>query len=136
MARMIGAALSDPQFLKALVPAPTRDFRIADGIAVLQEEEPVVVYIAGRYIGCPKFKVGLEHLKCSRGQVDIPVLLGLSPVFVSPEHPRLGDAQHTLSLIEVCHEQRDLFRRAKSGEEAQLIVVTDRITPIGAQLGN
>ncbi len=65
-----------------------------------------------------------------------PVLLGLSPVFVAPEHPRLGDAQPPLSLIKVCHEQCDLLRRTKSGEEAQLIVVADRITPIGTQLGN
>ena len=101
---MIGAALSNPQFLKALVPAPTRDFRIANRLAVLQEEEPVVGNLAGRYVGGPKFKVGFEHFKCSRGQIDIPVLLGLSPVLIAAEDPSLGDAQHALWLIEVRHE--------------------------------
>ena len=89
---MIRTALTDTQFLQAFIPAPTRDFRIADGAAVLQEEKAIMADLAGRHISGPKFTVGFEHLKCSRGQLDIPVFLSLSPVFVSPEYPRLGDA--------------------------------------------
>jgi hypothetical protein len=90
---VIRTALTNTELLQALIPAPTGDFRITYCAAVLQEEKSIMADLAGRYIGGPKVKVGFEHLKCSRGQVDIPVFLGFSPVFVSSEHPRLGDAQ-------------------------------------------
>jgi hypothetical protein len=93
VSRVIRTALTNTKFLQALIPAPPRNFRIADGAAVVQEEKSIMADLAGRYIGGPKVKVSFEHLKCSRGQVDIPVFLGFSPVFVSSEHPRFGDAQ-------------------------------------------
>jgi hypothetical protein len=119
---VIGSALANADLLKALVPTPPRYLGVTNGAAVIQEKEPVTRDLSGGDIGRAKVQMAPQHLKGAGAELDVAVLLRLSPILVSPQDPRLGYTKHTLVRIEIRYHEGDLFRGAQPGKKAELIL--------------
>jgi hypothetical protein len=72
----------------------------------------------------------LEDRCRPRTELNPTILAGFGAIFVNTVHARLGDTENAIDSVIVTHGQRDLFRRPKPGEKAELLVVAMGFAPV------
>jgi hypothetical protein len=71
-----------------------------------------------------------EHGPRGPAELHATVLTDLGAIAMDPGDARLRDPQRTVDSVVVAEDERNLLGRAQSGEEAELIVVALRFTPV------
>lgn len=74
--------------------------------------------------------MGFQDLDRPLTEFHSAIFTGLCHVALHAMHTRLGDRQDAVGVVEVAHDERDLFRWTQPGEEAERIVVRLRSAPI------
>ncbi len=66
-------------------------------------------------------------------QIHGPILVGFRSIFVHTCHPRLRHIEQPVDQIDVSDSQRQLLGGSQSGEDAELVEVTLRFSPIAME---